>query len=374
MKKLFFIDPMSINSLAYYDYNLLNNICGYDITFIGNKQYNGSSFKNVTFNPLFSYSSKKNPIIKLLSYIRSLISIWCLILKSRPDIVHIQWIRVWILDYILLSFIRMRGCNVVYTAHNLLPHDTGEKYYKQYKRYYKRVNKIIVHTQSSKERLSEKFGISLNKIDVIPHGILSFPISEKEVNDCYQKIIQDFNLSGKFVITSLGIQCPYKGTDILVDLWSSEERFCKNDDLILLLIGKNKGIDYSKIECCKNVIIQDRFLDDTEFQAFIKASSLVVLPYREISQSGVLFSALARRKPILVSDAGGLQDPLRIANVGWCMGEANRDNLYNYLKKLINDMETYREVANDSVSFEKIEHYYSWQSIGRQTTQLYNSL
>lgn len=365
---------MSVNSLAYYDYNLLSNIKEYEITFVGNRQYNGLPLENIKFKPLFSYSGKKNPITKLISYLWSLILIEVLIVKNKPDIVHIQWIRVWILDYLLLLMIRLRGCKVVYTAHNLLPHDTGEKYYKQFKRYYHHVDSIIVHTQTTKYELSEKFGIPVERISVIPHGLLAFPISEKDVEDCYRKIIDEFDLAGKFVISSLGIQCPYKGIDMLVDLWSSEESFYKNPNVKLLLIGKNKGIDYSKIENLKNVIIQDRFLDDTEFQAYIKASSLIVLPYREISQSGVLFSALARSKPILVSDAGGLQDPLRIANVGWCIGDANRVNLYKNLERLISDSELFLNVANDSDAFKKIKHYYSWHTIGEQTALLYDRL
>ena len=51
-----------------------------------------------------------------------------------------------------------------------------------------------------------------------------------------------------------------------------------------------------------------RFVDDAEIPALFRRADLVVLPYREIDQSGVLFTALAFGKPLVLSDVGGFPE------------------------------------------------------------------
>ena len=48
-----------------------------------------------------------------------------------------------------------------------------------------------------------------------------------------------------------------------------------------------------------------RFVSGAELAGAFEAADLVVLPYRESDQSGVLFTALAFGKPLLLSDVGG---------------------------------------------------------------------
>jgi glycosyltransferase involved in cell wall biosynthesis len=48
-----------------------------------------------------------------------------------------------------------------------------------------------------------------------------------------------------------------------------------------------------------------RFIADDEIAAYFERADVVVLPYREIDQSGVLFTALAFGAPLLLSDVGG---------------------------------------------------------------------
>src|SRR5215213_5428407 len=49
----------------------------------------------------------------------------------------------------------------------------------------------------------------------------------------------------------------------------------------------------------------DRFVTDPEIPAFMRRADLVVLPYLNIEQSGVLYTALAFGRPLVLSDVGG---------------------------------------------------------------------
>ena len=84
-----------------------------------------------------------------------------------------------------------------------------------------------------------------------------------------------------------GLMRPYKGIDLLLDAWRDI------DDAELWIAGMPK-FDISPLRRAApaNVRFVTRFVGDAELPAYFQRADLVVLPYREIDQSGVLFTAL----------------------------------------------------------------------------------
>ncbi len=60
----------------------------------------------------------------------------------------------------------------------------------------------------------------------------------------------------------------------------------------------------------------DRFVTDPEIPAYFRRADVVVLPYRRIDQSGVLYTALAFGKAMVLSDVGGFSEIGRGARRG----------------------------------------------------------
>ena len=96
---------------------------------------------------------------------------------------------------------------------------------------------------------------------------------------------------------------PYKGIDLLLDAWRGI------DDAELWIAGMPR-MDISALRAAAppSVRFVPRFIGDDELPAYFRRADLVVLPYREIDQSGVLFTALAFGKPLLLSDVGGFPE------------------------------------------------------------------
>jgi len=120
------------------------------------------------------------------------------------------------------------------------------------------------------------------------------------------------------------------------------------------------------------VIIEDRKIPNEEFYYILKSSDICLFPYRKISASGALLTALTEHVPIMVSDVGGLAEPLKIANVG--ISIPNINHLTEGLLYIVSHKEEFLKIKCDVESWKKIEDYYSWTTISKLNQKLYDSL
>lgn len=374
MAKVFFIDPQSYGNLSLYDSGVLCQMKDAGVTFFGNRKWDCAPLDGIESHLIFNYSDKTNSISKVASYVKSLTKIAKLIKRKKPNVVHVEWIRLFAIDWIFLKYLHSKGIKVVYTAHNILPHDTGEKYKSQFKKYYHTVDSIIVHSHRTKRELIEMFNLPEDKITVIPHGIITLDVDSKTVASSKQNFQSDLQLDGKIVFSSLGIQSTYKGIDNLVKVWSETPELRNNPNIKLLLIGQNNGIDYSPIENLKNVFILNERISNEDFQAYTQLSDIILLPYKQISQSGVLFTAIDNNIPVLVGDVGGLAEPLAIGNIGWNIGNPSIESLKKQLLYLVTHPEEVQSIKNNKSDFDKVKQHYSWYSISIATKALYQKV
>ncbi len=368
---IYYIDPTSYLNLAIYDHSLLSNIKGIDITYYANVRYDYLPIANVNMRKTFKYSGYKNPLAKVFSYTKSIMRILRDAKRERPDLVHIQWIRFWPLDYAVIFLLHLLGIKVIYTAHNVLPHTRHWGDCIMHRLYYKAVDKIIVHAERTKQEISALADCA-EKVSVIPHGVLS---TSCNLNDCERRIEELRQKHGintdTVVFSCLGLQNKYKGTEMVFQTWRESE-IIKRSDCALLVIGKNENVDYSMVNGMSNVHIVNEKVSEIDFHAYMRLSSVVLLPYISISQSGVLFSALQAEIPVLVTDVGGLADPLKIAPVGWNIGEPSLNNVRTAIEWLCANKQEIDKIKQDDTAFRKVRDAYDWSNISALTANLYN--
>lgn len=370
MATIFYIDPQSYNNLSIYDKGVLSNMPKGLVEFFGNRQWNVGTMDNCKCNLLFNYKENNSLIVKVLKYLLAFFKIYLYTIKRKPAIVHIQWIKIPIIDLMFFKLLKARNIKVVFTAHNVLPHNTGDRYKNEYKRIYSLCDRVIVHSLKTKLEIQNTFDLNPDKVVVIPHGIISIPVSEHEVSHRMTELKHKYGIDRKIVITSLGNQSYYKGVDLLLEVWS--DYFKSNTNLHLIIAGVNQGLDYSNTIGTNITIINEK-LSNLDFLAFLKMTDIIILPYRKISQSGVLFSAINYDIPVIVSNAGGLPEPLGIGNIGWNMGEANKYNLAQVLMRISSSPDEIKKKSNP-IEFKKVKTYYSWETISFKTLELYRSL
>ena len=223
---------------------------------------------------------------------------------KKIDTIHFQWLPfvevVGIEKYILyLLHVLSPQTKVILTIHNIYPHgvksmsDSGkQKYKKRFRDTCRNIDNIIVHTESSKMEVIKEFDFVPDIISIVHHGVFipKIRISKKE-----------FLQKNKYVILQFGLQTYYKGTDILVDAVNllPAEYSEKIETRIVGGVGESylqelKGKDSNSLIHWKSY-----FLSNDELYEEINNSDVLVLPYREISQSGVLLLSIAIEITIL---------------------------------------------------------------------------
>ena len=376
MKKSYvYIDPQSYLNLAIYDYGLLSHIDG-DVHYACSTLYDYKPLPaNVRQHRLFKYSLFKHKAAKAISYMSTCILLGFRLLCWHPSVVHVQWLRIPSFDYRYYWLLKkMLGCRLVFTAHNILPHDSGTRYLKSFQAFYQLTDAIIVHTEATKEELLSTFKLQGDKVHVIAHGLLQIKFDPQLLSQKQKEYDDHYRLDGKMVFSALGYQCQYKGVDIIAQVWASTPELCQNSQCKLLLIGKNHGVDLSALDGVSNAIVEDRMVSDEEFFYLLRHTDVYLLPSRSISQSGVLLTAIATETPVLVTDIGGLTDPLKVAPVGWQMPQLSADALKKHLLWLLEHPDEVRKVKENHDNWSKLRDYYSWERIGTLTQQLYSAL
>jgi glycosyltransferase involved in cell wall biosynthesis len=217
--------------------------------------------------------------------------------------VHFQWLPLPVLDGRLARrFPRPR----VMTAHDVLPREAGDGARRRARALFEEMDAVIVHSQAGRERLVEGLGVPAAMVHVIPHGAFAYLAAqsgEERLDPAAG------NLDGRQVVLFFGLLRPYKGVEVLIDAFAAAP-----PGAVLLIVGMPRmPLDplrrrAAELGLADRVRFVSRFVPDSEVPAYFRRADLVVLPYRETEQSGVLATALAFARPLVVSAVGGFTE------------------------------------------------------------------
>jgi glycosyltransferase involved in cell wall biosynthesis len=279
------------------------------------------------------------------------------------DVAHFQWLTVQPLDAHLLPRRRPTPAGprpaLVLTAHDVMPREPRPGQVAAQRRLYKRFDAVVAHSEHSRRRLVGELGVDPGRVEIIPHGAFTHltaldgdsppPRAEGPVALCF------------------GLLRPYKGLDVLLEAWRGVERPAE------LWIAGMPRMDMEPLRAAAgaNVRIDARFIPDAEMAACFRRADLVVLPYLEAEQSGVLFTALAFGKPLLLSDVGGFPE-IAATGAARTVPAGDPDALRAALGELLHDPVTLAGMARRAR--EAAAGPYSWEAVAAAHVGLYERL
>jgi glycosyltransferase involved in cell wall biosynthesis len=276
------------------------------------------------------------------------------------EVVHFQWLAVQHLDRYLLP-----SRPLVLTAHDVLPREPRPGQLRAQRHLYERFDAIVVHSEHGRARLTDELDIEAERIHVIPHGAFAHLAEQPAA----QRADEPPFHTEKPVVLCFGLIRPYKGIDVLLDAWRKLGADVPGE---LWIAGMPK-MDVSALRAGAPTGVRwdTRFIGDDLLPAYFKRADLVVLPYLQADQSGVLFTALAFGKPLLLSDVGGFP---QMASTGAARivpaGDARA--LAQALSELLADRQELARMGERARA--AAQGPYSWDSIAQAHLKLYESL
>ena len=278
---------------------------------------------------------------------------------ARADVVHLQWLTIQPLDVHLLP----RRVPLVLTAHDVLPREPRRGQLAAQRRLYERVDRVVVHSEHGRRRLVDALDIDPAKVEVIEHG--AFEHLTHVVGA--RPLPADLAAVQKRVVLCFGLLRPYKGIDVLLDAWRR-----LRPDAELWIVGMPR-MDIAPLTAAAPPSVRwvPRFIADDEIGAYFERADLVVLPYRESDQSGVLFTALAFGAPLLLSDVGGFGE-VAAQGAAALVAPGDRAALATQIGGLLDD-DTARAKLRDGARRAAATRY-SWDAIARRHLELYERL
>ncbi len=260
---------------------------------------------------------KVRRVLKLLEFCGNVTGLASRFILRKPNIIHVQYLPLIEqgipVELGLLKLAKKRGIKLVYTVHNVLPHDSKLNLREMFSKVYGLMDALICHTRESKDRLIKEFGLEAQKIWVVPHGPLFYDC-EHIGNQAAKRYL---GLStGECIVMYQGFVRPYKGLEFLLEAWKGAHASHSNARLVIAGTGEKTYLEVirAKVEALdiqSSVRLDLRYITTEDLPIYYRACDIAVYPHREITQSGALMTGIAFRKPIIATDLPGFREALQ---------------------------------------------------------------
>lgn len=345
MHKILIISLGRKNSLPIYASSIYEyfNSASFDLI-LSKDSYYELDFSEKRFNvtKIKTYNSSIQFLIYSLFYLPFPL-LMTFFKMRRYNVLYLPYFHFWNLHFILLF--RLFGKRVVYTVHDGVLH-TGENSFLP--RILNNLSircatELIFLTNYVQALVTNKFNLK-KRTHVIPHGILN-----KNKTD-YKRDINKKN------VLFFGRISKYKGVEMLMESFDK----MNNPDAKLIIAGESiYEIQYLKKE---NITIIDRYIEDMEIDKLFYEATILVIPYLEATQSGVISLGINYEVPMICTQTGGLQEQLNEDEAVWVKPEI--ESIKEGMEMLLNDKLLYNKLVN-KLKIKKTE--LSWEEISKQT-------
>lgn len=290
-------------------------------------------------------------------------------------LVHFHFFHVGALEIYNLVLAKALGFRVMATAHDVSSFANEGAPDVAVRRAYALCDGIIVHSRAALSELQSRLGITPERITHVPHGNYAgfTPAQVPERKDARKRL----GLPERaHVLLFFGQIKKVKGLDVLLDAMPGVLR--QHPDTVLIIAGKQWKVDFAQYEqrisqlgIDGSVVRHIRYIPDEMVADYYSASTLVVLPYRQIYQSGVLLMAMSYQRPVLVSDVPGMTEIVNDGDNGYTFHSEDSTSLATRLIDLL------RSPAELSMTAQRAHKYvlekHSWASVASKTILAYRA-
>ncbi|QDA35823.1 glycosyltransferase family 4 protein (plasmid) [Paracoccus liaowanqingii] len=293
-------------------------------------------------------------------------ALWRLVRREHPDVIHILSNNTLWLNLVVPFW---RGIPVVTTIHDVTLHP-GDRETATLPAWAPRLMArqsahIVVHGDGLKAHAVEVFRKDGRAVHVLPHPAMPRYALLAEREGLRRRS------DGTFRVLMFGRIFAYKGLDLLM---RAENLLRDMPDLRIVVAGRgddpmtmrNRMGDPTKYD------IRHRFILDREVAQLFLDADIVVLPYSEASQSGVLHLAGTFSRPVVATEVGEVGPAVRDHDLGLVVPVADAQALASAIRRLAGDAALRGKLGQRAQEWAQGDN--SPRAIGAKSACLYRSI
>lgn len=266
----------------------------------------------------------------------------------QSSVFHFTGVHLW--NVPLVYALRRRGLTVVHTLHDLDPHH-GVRFGGLIRLWNRLIIAsgchLLVHGACYRDRLIAQ-GVPAGRITYTPllHGFLSaahpWPPQMPPATG--------HPPPATFTVLFFGRVEAYKGVDILLAAWSFltkelRDNSCNGWPESRLIIAGPAAPGVALPPLPPGAELRDRRILDAEADALFRAADLLVLPYRDATQSALIAAAYAYGLPVIVTRTGALPEYVVEGETGWVVPAEDPTALARALRDALADPDRTRRMG-----------------------------
>lgn len=170
---------------------------------------------------------------------------------------------------------------------------------------------VVVHGEGLKQMVLDRYKKSANCVHVLSH-----PAIHRYADLARRQKMARRQADGTVRVLLFGRIFAYKGLEYLIRAEAMLKDLLPNLRVTVAGRGDDPWIFQPIMGEAARYDIRNRFIEDAEVAQLFLDADIVVLPYTEASQSGVLNLAAAFGKPVIVTDVGELRATVQPNGLG----------------------------------------------------------
>ena len=277
--------------------------------------------------------------------------------RFRPDVIHFQQGHMWF----NLALPLLRAYPLVVTIHDPRYH-VGDRDSQRTPQGimdfgFRRADRVIVHGEALKRQVVTLFGRSAENVHVIPHVAIGCTRTPGPRED-----------DGKTVLF-FGRIWDYKGLKYLINAEPLVSAEVAEARFVIAGAGDDFAPYQKRMARPERFVVHNRFIDSSERDELFRQASVVVLPYIEATQSGVIPLAYSFGKPVVATRVGALAEAVDEDVTGRLVPPHDTPALAAAIVDLLRDPVASR--AMGAAGRQKLEREWSPTAVAQQSMEVY---
>ncbi len=285
------------------------------------------------------------PRHRSLANLRLVPSVLARIRDHRPDLVHFLGDSTLWLNLALPFLRRLPKIVTIHDVH-LHPGDVQSRRVPRLTVHQLRraATLLVVHGPDQRRQAIAQLGRPQDEVRVLPHPALRRYVRLAAARGLRRRP------EGPPRVLFFGRLMRYKGLPHLLEAWPAVVAALPGAELLLAGSGPDAAWLARAVSGLPGVLLIDRRLDDVATARAFLDADLIVLPYVEASQSGVLALAAAFGRPVVASAVGDLATTVRETGMGRLVPPADPPALAAALRAVLGDPEERARLARASAA------------------------